>query len=202
MKRFDADLPNDQLKEKILEAADKRFKTQGFKKTAMAEIAGDLGMSTANLYRYFPSKLDIAESFAIRCFVAKEHILQSVVVDKQMTCSERLRAFAVASLHYNYQQLQQYPAINDIVVALCAERPALVERKKSGELELLTSILLQGQAAGDWQLDDVHSTGSAILVSWLMFTTPTFMQHQSLEGLEKVLDSILDLTINGLRPRT
>jgi len=202
MKRFDADLPSDQLKEKILDAADKRFKAQGFKKTAMAEIARDLGMSTANLYRYFPSKLDIAEGFALRCFVAKEVILQGVVADKTIPNGEWLHAFASALLRYNYDELQKHPAINDIVVALCAERPALVERKNSGELELLTLILEQGKADNNWQLEDVQLTAKAVLASWTMFITPVFMQHQTLGGLEELLDSILNITINGLKPRT
>ncbi|ORU94293.1 MAG: hypothetical protein A6F70_08180 [Cycloclasticus sp. symbiont of Bathymodiolus heckerae] len=202
MKRFDTDLSDGQLKEKILDAADKRFKTQGFKKTAMAEIAGDLGMSTANLYRYFPSKLDIAESFAIRCFITKEQSLKAVVEAENMSSSEGLRAFALASLHYNYQQLQEYPAINDIVVALCAERPDLVERKRSGELELLALIIARGKKSDGWCVGDINELGEAILTSWIMFTTPTFMQHQTLAQLEKVLGDILNLTINGLRPRT
>jgi len=168
----------------------------------MAEIANDLGMSTANLYRYFPSKLDIAEGFALRCFIAKEVILQAVVADKVISKGDRLHAFALALLRYNYDELQKHPAINDIVVELCAERPALVERKKSGELELLTLILEQGKADHNWQLGDIQSTAKAILASWIMFITPVFMQHQTLEGLEKLLDSILNITINGLKPRT
>jgi hypothetical protein len=43
-------------KEKILEAAYNRFLHYGYSKTAMNEIAGDLCMSKALLYYYFPDK--------------------------------------------------------------------------------------------------------------------------------------------------
>ncbi|PHS72903.1 MAG: hypothetical protein COB22_03175 [Cycloclasticus sp.] len=202
MKRFDAGLSEDQLKEKILDAADKRFKAVGFKKTAMAEIAVDLGMSTANLYRYFPSKLNIAEGFAIRCFVEKEKILKAAIKTSKGSSLNQLKAFALALLHFNYQQLQDYPAINDIIVALCADSPTLVERKISGERELIMLILESGKSNEGWDIDDTETAGRAILVSWIMFTTPTFMQLYTLKELENLLDNVVNLTINGLRPRT
>jgi len=43
-------------KEKILEAAYQRFLHYGYSKTTMNEIAGDLSMSKALLYYYFPDK--------------------------------------------------------------------------------------------------------------------------------------------------
>ncbi len=43
-------------KEKILEAAYSRFLHYGYSKTTMNEIAGDLAMSKALLYYYFPDK--------------------------------------------------------------------------------------------------------------------------------------------------
>ncbi|HIF17960.1 MAG TPA: TetR/AcrR family transcriptional regulator [Cycloclasticus sp.] len=202
MKRFDADLSGEELKEKILDAADKRFKAVGFKKTAMAEIANDLGMSTANLYRYFPSKVDIAEAFAIRCFVEKEQGLAQLLEKGRVSEVERLQAFGLALLHFNYKQLQEYPAINDIIVALCAEKPSLIERKRAGELELMKIILQKGQEVDGWVFDDINVTGRAILTSWIMFTTPTFMQLNTLEELESLLESVMNITINGLQPRT
>ena len=51
---------------RILAAAYARFQRFGFGKTTMAEIAGDCGMSAANLYRYFENKEDIGVHTA-RC---------------------------------------------------------------------------------------------------------------------------------------
>ena len=43
----------EEIRTQILDAAEARFRTYGFGKTTMAEIASDIDMSTANLYRYF-----------------------------------------------------------------------------------------------------------------------------------------------------
>ncbi len=201
MKRFDSDLPSEQLKEKILDAADKRFKILGYKKTAMAEIASDMGMSTANLYRYFPSKLDIAESFALRSFVKMESGLRQAVNLKTVSAASGLRNMVFYLLHYNFRQLNEYPKINEIIDALCAERPALVARIKQGELDVLMGILEKGRDQDGWDIDDLEQIGLAILSSWLMFSTPAFMCNQTLKQLEKYLNNIMDITFNGLNKR-
>ena len=71
-----------------------------------------------------------------------------------------------------------------------------------GELELIKIILQKGQEIDGWVFDDINLTGRAILASWVMFTTPTFMQLNTLEELEALLESVMDITINGLQPRT
>lgn len=48
--------PQEIKKKQILEAAYKRFSHYGYSKTTMNEIAGDLSISKASLYYYFPDK--------------------------------------------------------------------------------------------------------------------------------------------------
>jgi len=43
----------------ILDSAEKRFCRYGLKKTTMTEIAGDIGLSKASLYYYFPTKEEL-----------------------------------------------------------------------------------------------------------------------------------------------
>lgn len=52
-------MKQDVKKESIIQAAEKRFNHFTVAKTTMAEIAGDLGISKALLYYYFPDKLSL-----------------------------------------------------------------------------------------------------------------------------------------------
>jgi len=52
----------DDTRARIMETADALFRRMGFAKTAVADIAAELGMSPANVYRFFPSKNDIVEA--------------------------------------------------------------------------------------------------------------------------------------------
>src|SRR3954453_760196 len=51
---------------RIEETAERLFRSMGYQKTAVADIARELGMSPANVYRFFPSKSAINEAIAER----------------------------------------------------------------------------------------------------------------------------------------
>lgn len=72
----------DVKKEKILEAAHHRFLHFGYSKTTMNEIAGDLSMSKALLYYYFPDKSQL--------YVA---VMRKVAEDYLKTLTERINTF-------------------------------------------------------------------------------------------------------------
>ena len=73
----------DAKKEKILEAAHHRFLHFGYSKTTMNEIAGDLSMSKALLYYYFPDKSQL--------YVA---VMRKVAGDYLKSLSDRINTFA------------------------------------------------------------------------------------------------------------
>ena len=51
---------------RILEVAEEHFRRVGYRKTSVTDIAAELGMSAANVYRFFPSKEAIKESVCMR----------------------------------------------------------------------------------------------------------------------------------------
>src|SRR4051812_21091433 len=55
-------MAQDQKREAIIRAAQKRFAHFGVSKTTMTEIADDVAMSKASLYYYFPDKLSLYAS--------------------------------------------------------------------------------------------------------------------------------------------
>ena len=52
----------EQTRELILQKSEELFRHFGFGKTTVADIAKDLDMSTANIYKFFPSKEAIIEA--------------------------------------------------------------------------------------------------------------------------------------------
>ncbi|MBV9458156.1 MAG: TetR/AcrR family transcriptional regulator [Bradyrhizobium sp.] len=57
---------SDAARARILEAAEKQFRRVGYHRTSVADIATELGMSPANIYRFFPSRDAINESICGR----------------------------------------------------------------------------------------------------------------------------------------
>jgi TetR/AcrR family transcriptional repressor of mexJK operon len=76
-------------KEKILEAAHHRFLHYGYSKTTMNEISGDMSISKALLYYYFPDKSQLY--IAVMRKVADDYI--NILVSKMNTFSNLKEAF-------------------------------------------------------------------------------------------------------------
>ncbi|MGH7450905.1 MAG: TetR/AcrR family transcriptional regulator [bacterium] len=53
---------------RILAKTKEKFSAIGYGKTSMAEIAGELGMSKKTLYKFFPTKLKLAEAMVEHVF--------------------------------------------------------------------------------------------------------------------------------------
>jgi AcrR family transcriptional regulator len=62
----------DDTRLRIMQVAEALFRRLGFAKTAVADIAGELGMSPANVYRFFPSKNAIVEAICQRLLAGCE----------------------------------------------------------------------------------------------------------------------------------
>ncbi len=53
---------------RILDAAERLFRHYGYSKTTVADVARDLGMSPANIYRFFASRLRSTRRSADACW--------------------------------------------------------------------------------------------------------------------------------------
>ena len=69
----------DDTRARIIERAEMLFRRMGFAKTAVADIAGELGMSPANIYRFFSSKHAIVEAICQHCLAELEAKAWAVV---------------------------------------------------------------------------------------------------------------------------
>src|SRR5262249_7910482 len=72
----------------IMDPAEALFRRIGYAKTAVADIASELGMSPANIYRFFPSKNAIVEAICRRCLSTVEDKAWSVARSK-LTAAQR-----------------------------------------------------------------------------------------------------------------
>ena len=79
-----------QKEKKIIEAAKKRFKEDGFASVSMRKIAADVGMGAMTLYKYFDSKNEILqhkwEEFFVELFQE-----QRMRIDAVETATEKYR---------------------------------------------------------------------------------------------------------------
>ena len=192
----------DDTRERILNAADARFRQYGYGKTTMAEIAADADMSAANLYRFFENKRDIGAGLALRCFADKELLLAEIVQRTDLSAAAKLEAYLLALLRYTHGQCHNQPRIYELVEDIATHRADIVERKLQGEHQLIAAILDEGQRRGEFDFSDIKTTAATVMNMTMVFGLPLFMQAHPLERFEAMARNTAQLLIRGLACRT
>jgi len=193
------DNENDELKVKILDAAEARFRTYGYGKTTMAEIAKDVNMSAANLYRYFQNKQDIAVECSDRCMSNRSHTIREAVREAGSSASERLRVFVLSSLRSNLDEFENSPKISELIDLISKKHKELVKDKIQAQCAIIAEILAYGNETGEFAVDDVIKTAGTVHASLVLFDFPLFDGFFSHEQFEHMANNVVDLLISGLK---
>jgi AcrR family transcriptional regulator len=185
----------------ILDAAGKRFRHYGYQKTTMAEIAKDLSMSTGNLYRFYPSKLDIAEAHA-HFHEEDEDRLMEQIVSQPLPAVERLRAFSRMVLEETFKVIDESQKVFELAQAISRERPAYANRRLAQERVYLKTMLRDGIAEGVFEpLVDLEFTAEMYQCATMKFRYPQLYNCFNLDMLRRELEGTMDLMLVGLGRR-
>src|SRR5438874_11020594 len=84
-------------RERILVVAERLFRQIGYQKTTVADIAKELRMSAANVYRFFDSKKAIHEGVA-RGLMGEVETAANAIATKRAPAASRLREL-IATIH-------------------------------------------------------------------------------------------------------
>ncbi|PWR20510.1 TetR/AcrR family transcriptional regulator [Zavarzinia compransoris] len=192
---------HEEIKQAIIAAAMDRLSRYGYGKTTMAELAGDCKMSAGNLYRYFMSKLDIAEEIARQSFIRTAERLREVVRRPNIPAIERLRSFLLEQMQMTFQELEKDQHWIEMAEIVARERPHVANEGLARVRSLIAEILAMGNATGEFDIEDVNFTAEMIQSATFKFRYPQLFSGLALDKLEREAAGVIDLLIDGLRRR-
>ena len=182
----------------IVEAAKKRFSHFGYAKTTMAEVAADCSMSPGNLYRFFPGKLDIAESIATEDYKKHLEALRKLAVTPDRSARDRLRDLLFEELRRTYHKLEKDPRAYEMATVIAHERPQYANWMLANERKILVQLFDEAEQRGEFAIDDKEITAEMIQAATMKFRYPQLWSKLTLPKLERELDGVLKLLVNGL----
>lgn len=182
----------------ILEAARDRFSHYGYAKTTMSEIARDCEMSAGNIYRFFASKLDIAEAMAVAFNnETVEHFRR--IANKDADARSRLYEFFAFALDETYKKIDSEAKILEIAEILRKERPNFLSGQLAEERVFIVKILTDGMDKGVFRsLDAPYVTAEMIQSSLMKFRFPQAYTNLKLDKLNYELKGVMSLLLAGL----
>ncbi|MES2265704.1 MAG: TetR/AcrR family transcriptional regulator [Bacteroidota bacterium] len=194
-------------REKILEASHQRFLHYGYSKTTMNEIAGDLSMSKALLYYYFPDKSELY--MAVMRKLASDYLKQ---LEEKLGHFDDLRSaflFQVNTHHYfiiNNYNFFDYFRLNE--QNLPDSIWEIVSHIRNAEIKLLANAIQSETEKGNITpienpievvelfLDALHGikVGGALPQKKL-----NFPQREQLDEIHSKRLLLIDIFVKGLR---
>jgi AcrR family transcriptional regulator len=168
-------------KARIVEAAEALFRQIGFAKTTVADIAAELAMSPANVYRFFPSKDAIVEAICRRCLAEVEEQAWQIARSKA-PASERIERLILGILAYHKENLITEQRVNDMVLAAIEHSWESIRAHKQTMGSVVELIIRDGVEAGEFEPVDPRQTAGLIMRSVVCFTHPLMLGQCIEEG--------------------
>jgi AcrR family transcriptional regulator len=192
----------DDTRARIMEAAEALFRRLGYAKTAVADIATELGMSPANVYRFFPSKNAIVEAICQRCLAELEEKAWSVARAKG-PATRRLERLYLEILAYHKENLLTDQRVNDIVLVAIELSWEAIRRHKEVIHTIVEVLLRDGIASGEFENVDPRETAAFIMRSMVSSCHPILIAEglQEQKNIEADARALVSFLLRAITPR-
>ncbi|HEX9929762.1 MAG TPA: TetR/AcrR family transcriptional regulator [Pyrinomonadaceae bacterium] len=192
------------IKDLILDAADRLLNQFGYKKMTMDNLAQEVGIAKGSLYLHFPSKEELVLAHIDR-------IVYRLLVHLQMTAhgdgsaSERLREMLLTRVLFRFDNVQHYTeSLSDLLADI---RSSLLQRREKHfalEAQVFADVLKEGRKDGSFDVEEIQSTTNAILLATNSLLPYSLSANElgKRKELEKKISKIADLILVGLIKRS
>ena len=192
----------DDTRARIVEAAEALFLRMGYAKTAVADIAAELKMSPANVYRFFPSKNAIVEAICQRCLAEVEEQAWALARAKG-PAADRLERLIIDILKYHKENLLIETRVHDIVLVAMENSWAAIRTHKETVRTVVEVILRDGIATGEFEPVDPREVSEQFMRATVCFCHPLLIAQglQDGEDLEASARSAVRFLVRAITPR-
>ncbi|WP_143309500.1 TetR/AcrR family transcriptional regulator [Chitinophaga vietnamensis] len=196
----------DEMRDKILEAALKRFTHYGASKTTMNEIAEDLRCSKASLYYYFPDKNGMHMAVLEKIGEAYFQEMEKEVAHIKSAAKTLHNIIEIRKKYIcKFSRLELFRIMQEASEEIHEQ----VRLAKKREIELHAEVIKAGVALGEFKVKNHYKTAELLIQSLLglRFAVPADMERRGadydFDELEAIVlekqKTLLDIFIRGIK---
>lgn len=180
----------------IVEVAERLFRQLGFQKTTVADIARELHMSPANVYRFFGAKSEINAAVCMDLLGKIEDDAGKIVVSRG-TALQRMRNLVASVEKAHRKQYMFDRKLHELIEAATAENWTVMREYNQRMTGMLEQIIAGGMAAGEFHPGDAALAARLVSTACMRFCHPRLMAEYEQEP-EPALDHMLDFCAAAL----
>jgi len=181
----------------IIETAARLFREIGYQKTTVADIARALGMSPANVYRFFSSKSEINQAVARRMMAEVEEAAFAIARGPG-TAAERLRALVTANEAMNAARYISDRKLHDMVEAALSENWPIISEHVDRIDAALAETIASGMQSGEFACSDPGLAARLVHTACVRYCHPRLMVECA-DRPEPTSAQMLEFCLRALR---
>src|SRR6201999_2385426 len=187
--------------ERILVVAERLFRQLGYQKTTVGDIAKELHMSPANVYRFFDSKKAIHEGVA-RVLMGEVEQAAQVIVRKPGAATPRLRELLTTIHRMNSERFVGDSKLHEMVEIAMEESWEVCVAHMQTVVESIGAVIAQGAASGEFDAPDVPLAALCLCQAMMGYFHPQMIaQEVNKPKPHAPLDQMIDFLLVGLSAR-
>ena len=192
------------IREVILDAADRLLARYGYKKMTIDDLASEVGIGKGTFYLHFNSKEEVALARIDRIIERLKQQLQ-VIAESPELPANRIRKMLVMRVLYRFDSVQLYTrSVSELLAEI---RPALLVRREAHfeeEARIFAKVLVDGRKGGFFAFKDPLGTGHSLVLATNSLLPYSLSVRELGERSEVEVKTVrlADLLINGLRVKS
>jgi len=186
-------------RERILEVAERLFRLIGYQKTTVGDIAKELRMSPANVYRFFESKKAIHQAVA-RSLMGEVELEAQRIVAKPGPVKERFRELLTTVHRMNTERYVGENKLHEMVEIAMQEDWEVCVNHMECIAGVVGQMIAQGVDSGEFEAPDLQLASLCACTAMMRFFHPQ-MIAQCATKPGPTIDQMIDFVIAGLSPR-
>lgn len=153
------------IRDLILEAADRLLTRYGYRKMTMDDLAQEVGIGKGTIYLHFSSKEEVALCRIDRVIEQMNEQLW-IIARNRKPPADRLRQMLLVRVLYRFDKVQHYKeSLSDLFSTI---RPALLARRErhfDDEARIFAEVLKEGRRTGELVFWDALATAHTLLLA-------------------------------------
>jgi AcrR family transcriptional regulator len=184
--------------ERILETAERLFRHYGYSKTNVADIARELGMSPANIYRFFASKVEIHQAICGRMLAASLQLVQGIS-RLPLPAAERLRRCIAEQHRLTVETMLDEEKVHEMVVVAIERDWHVIERHIDRVHAVFAEIIRDGIKSSEFAEQDPEIAAKCFGASTVVLCHPQMVAQCMAKTNRASPEQLIEFAIRALR---
>src|SRR5215470_16346870 len=186
-------------RERIVEVAERLFRQIGYQKTTVGDIAKELRMSPANVYRFFESKKAIHQAVA-RGLMGEVELEAQRIVTRSGPVLPRFRELLTTIHRMNTERYVGDSKLHEMVAIAMEEDWDVCVAHIECITGVIGEVIAQGVASGEFEAPDLPLAALCTCTGMIRFFHPQ-MIAQAVNKPTATIDQMTDFLFRALEPR-